>query len=668
MMASGRIAQVGGGVRRAGLGRPALDVLSARTAYIGLGLFYVLVVAHRPLMATPESMYDDGLYMKLALQIASGHWLGPYDGLTLAKGPGFPIFLAIIYSIGLPFGTAVCLAYVAAAGGLCAALHAIVKSNGLRVLLFATLLFAPPLASSVTTIIERDFFYASLTLGYFAALIDMSFADNAVRRWRSTVLAGVLGGWIWITREEGVWLIPGVVSLAGVAFLKGARTSRWRVSLAWVLALILSTATVLSIGLSNRIVYGRFEIAEIKSAPFQSAMMALERASSADLRAYVPVPSQARARLYGAVPSFAKLQPVLDPPTSQNEWEHESCAALPQTCGEIAGGWFIWALRSAVEEIGMYQSPATADAFYTLIAHEVEGACRSGTLNCATLVPPLIPPMTMSQIRGFPRTIIRSIETVAMIPVIDIGWMNTSPAAGLDRHFVELIGATPYGPGRIVALSGQFMSPSASVLTVSTGQGAEIIEFHPPAMTDKNSTPQDQLSDFDVVVGCSADPCTLSFNDTGHSSVVIDLGDPEASRTLSLGSGHITISDTQASSNTLRTRLTNAINRSLPIMARFYTLLMLTGTVCFVAQVIVGLYRRSLSILSGIAFSLGIAAASRIIVIALVDASSFPAIGNAYLSPAFPMAISFSILSIASVASDWHSRRTRASALNVAPR
>ena len=57
-------------------------------------LAYVFVVAHTPLAVQPDGVHDDEFFMSKGLNLAEGHWFGPYSQFTLMKGPGYPAFLA----------------------------------------------------------------------------------------------------------------------------------------------------------------------------------------------------------------------------------------------------------------------------------------------------------------------------------------------------------------------------------------------------------------------------------------------------------------------------------------------------------------------------------------------------------------------------------------------
>jgi hypothetical protein len=52
--------------------------------------------------------------MNIAKALLSGNWLGPYDNTVLAKGPIYPIWIAIVSASGMPLLLAQHLLYVAA--------------------------------------------------------------------------------------------------------------------------------------------------------------------------------------------------------------------------------------------------------------------------------------------------------------------------------------------------------------------------------------------------------------------------------------------------------------------------------------------------------------------------------------------------------------------------
>src|SRR5690242_15643742 len=73
--------------------RRALPFVAA-LVYLWLGMFVRL-------RAIGTNVGDDALYVREGLTILGGQWLGKaYDGLTLIKGPGYPLYMALNNRIG----------------------------------------------------------------------------------------------------------------------------------------------------------------------------------------------------------------------------------------------------------------------------------------------------------------------------------------------------------------------------------------------------------------------------------------------------------------------------------------------------------------------------------------------------------------------------------------
>ena len=49
-----------------------------------------------------DMVYDDAYFARSAGHLLEGNWLGPYDMLTLSKGPTYPLFIAGAYQLHLP--------------------------------------------------------------------------------------------------------------------------------------------------------------------------------------------------------------------------------------------------------------------------------------------------------------------------------------------------------------------------------------------------------------------------------------------------------------------------------------------------------------------------------------------------------------------------------------
>lgn len=355
----------------------------------------VWMVAAMPFTAAPVR-HDDLLFVNQAAALVEGEWLGKYDELTLAKGPFYPLFVAASYAARLPLRLAQDLLYVAFCLVAVVALRPVRLRAGVPCAIGALLLFAPlSYSATVAGRVIREGIYPALgglTIGLALGL----YLRRAERRRILVVWAGALGialAATWLTREEGVWIVLPVALMVGAAArgqrrrLRGVR----RALTVTALPLLLAGALTGAVAATNAGRYGWFAVVELKTSDFRRAYGSLLRVGEAERR-YVPVPIEVRRLLYEQSPRFAGLEPYLEGKPGRG-YAATSCDALPETCGDVGGGWFIWLFREAAALDGHYASAEQARAFYARLAIEIDGICASGKVECgrhrAALSPPL---------------------------------------------------------------------------------------------------------------------------------------------------------------------------------------------------------------------------------------------------------------------------------------
>src|SRR5262249_14749888 len=150
------------------------------------------------------------------------------------------------------------------------------------------------------------------------------------------VTLGLLAALFWLTREEGVWLVPALAvlvmagalrlwrdwrsginraprALAGLARLPGIPGA----GLAAVLAVVA--------GLNERH-YGTFMLNEFQTGSFPRAYGALSRIQSGEWVRHVPVSDSALQAAYSASAAARELQPYFDGVSGQ-AWRQMGCNA-----------------------------------------------------------------------------------------------------------------------------------------------------------------------------------------------------------------------------------------------------------------------------------------------------------------------------------------------------
>ena len=362
----------------------------------------LLLVAAQPVVAHANASFDDRLFLALAEQILKGHWLGPYSQFTLMKGPMYSLFIAGAYLARIPLPIAQHLLYLSGCALLVAALRPCLSANWQATVLFILLWWQP--MSYVELDVVRQNIYTPLTLLVFAGLCALETRRRARVRIRVLwgVLLGVSAGAFYLTREEGIWIVPGAGLLIAAAFWNSWRAGPGIRPLLVPLgtAMTCAAAVVSTVCALNYHYYNWFGTVEFRAAEFLSAYGALQRPIPSTEIGYVPVTREVREKLYPLSPAFAELESSLEGTIGQ-EWANlcRDLTGRPGEEREIAGGWFMWAMRDAVVESGHAHTAREALDFYKQIATEVNRACDEGRAGAArrrsdSMMPPWRPEFT----------------------------------------------------------------------------------------------------------------------------------------------------------------------------------------------------------------------------------------------------------------------------------
>ncbi|MEO6875658.1 MAG: hypothetical protein ABI222_12635, partial [Opitutaceae bacterium] len=139
-----------------------------------LTLVKLWLVRGQAIYAIGPADHDDRLFLQLADHLVRGEWLGPYNQLTLAKGPFYSCWVAFVYFLGLPLFFAQHLLYAAGCAFFVRAVRPAIASGAARFAIYALLLWNPMSfdASSMGRVL-RQHVYGPLALMLFAGLIAL---------------------------------------------------------------------------------------------------------------------------------------------------------------------------------------------------------------------------------------------------------------------------------------------------------------------------------------------------------------------------------------------------------------------------------------------------------------------------------------------------------------
>jgi hypothetical protein len=392
-------------------------------------ILYVVLCLYLPVALYGNSIDDDALFAAHAGSIVSGHWLGPYGLRTLAKGPGFPLFLAANAVLGLPITMSLALLYAAACAFFAWCLYRLTGAAWLSLVVFLAIEWHPAV---FPVRIARDDVTPAQLLLLLGCVIQFAFVARAGwPRWLWALAGGLDFGWFWMTREDVIWVVPGVMfMLVAQACLSWRRGAGLRGAAAAIAVFLLAAFGLhAAVATVNLVKYGTFQTVDFKGAAFERAVQDLQSVRVGPPVPFVPVPAKVRQAIDRVSPAFAALEPYFNGPGQF--WMSFGCAVDKSTCGDFAGGWFVFALRDAVAWDGQYGTPRQAAAYYRTISRQVEAACRSGRLTCAPGLS-FMPAVTRSQWAELPAEIGRPYDMVALVDPLAQGGPSTGDETQLQ--------------------------------------------------------------------------------------------------------------------------------------------------------------------------------------------------------------------------------------------
>ena len=357
------------------------------TIFLLILLKLILVMGNK-MDANPYAPHDDTLMYSRAVSISNFQWLGPYNNLILAKGAFFSLWLAFLHLLSIPMLIGNEILYTASCLFFIWCINNIVPNKKILLLIFAVLLFNPvTLGDHQINKIYRDGIFPALILFVFAGTIGMFLKKDEIKKMLiCSIISGIFLSAAWYTREDTFWILPFVITADIVIAIFLIAEKRYKDNIKKYIYIILPFIILfmsnLFISSLNYIKYGRFITNDYMSKDFQGAYGALTRVSHDKFDFYNPVPEEVRMKIYQVSPAFDELRPYLD--EGPFEWW--------KNFGKMHFGWplhdyyswFMWGLRDAVAACGYYENPQKAKEYYERLAKEVNNACNSGLLPSRT--------------------------------------------------------------------------------------------------------------------------------------------------------------------------------------------------------------------------------------------------------------------------------------------
>jgi hypothetical protein len=642
--------------------------MRGKAAFFGLAAVKLWLAGGPVITAIGPAMHDDLLFVKLGKSLSSFSWLGPYDHLTLIKGPFYPLWIAVTFLLGIPLPTAQHLLYIAACAVFIIAVRPVVSGQGTLFLLWAVLLFNP-MSCAIMATVEREGIYPALTVlvaaGAVGILARYERPPKDLAPWSKCL--GFSFAAFWLTREEGIWMIPTVLLIVGFAAV-GVRRIRpenirrylFHMCVAPFCIWLAAVGVVAGI---NKIAYGLFTTVEFRSSDFLAAYGALTRVKHSRWDPYYPVPRETRRRIYKISPAFAELSPSLEGFIGA-AWISSSCAASP--CDDIGGGGFMWALRDAVKVAGYHTSAGAAADYYRRLSEEVNLACADRRIECGPERASMMPPWRGEYARPLLDAFIACAGYLSRFEGFDA---RPSPSVGREEELVlfrDMTRTNTFSHASIAdvkklrQISGWAFAVkpgSSPAFSMRDADGAPVSakvkisaseDIYRRFLSEGKDFPNARNARFIVTAFCTdAYRLNLKTDDgSGEQNIPLDgsvtrMATPDIY--FQIDSVEYDFLPNQSKLDHIKISILSRIGAAYQAAAPFFAAFAL---ICYLIISVNMLRTRTVKNLWLINTALLIALVIRLLIISIIHVTSFSAINTRYLSPAYPLLLIFAILAL----------------------
>jgi hypothetical protein len=609
-------------------------------------VIYLFLMSHIPSVAVGYAFYDDALFVKLADHILRGAWLGPFDELTLSKGPFLPIWIAGAFWLKVPLVLSESCLYAGAGWVFVSVLRPQVKHPWWLFIMFAAFLFNPLLYNLENLRVSREGLYGPLSVMVMAVAVGWLAAQRRAgsRPWLWAVALGAALAACWMTREEGLELVPALGVLAAAALLE---TLRRNAALARpvLLAAAVAVAALAGVGAVrwlNHKEYGVWDVVDLKQPEFRAAYGALTRVLPEASQRHVPVCREALERASQASPTFAGLLRLFNPGWAQNGCWMEGMSACD---GEFRGGWFRFALRDAAAKAGCYASAAAARGCYRRIEEEVDSACASGRLSCLPPRDTWVPPWRARYAAQTVRSLGRAVYDLMFLPTLNIrpGYSDDGRYSNL---FLQRIKGRLFPVRDRWTLRGEVIMDAlldVHATFASAGRAPYITlsqAFGPLDLRHTHIT-------FTLSSDCWDDSCALVLQ--GRQGLVASIPAQQLLSGKEFDFGRLKVLVKELSRQEMAAgydaRQTARLFRWLRWLGNLYRVLIPAGFLValffYIRSVREASRRRILGLLPAVSTALLAAVFSRLLLFSFIDAVSWPAVNLLYFGPCYPLVILF---------------------------
>lgn len=357
-------------------------------AFFSALYFFTYINANNYLIV--DAFHDDALYYWLGQNIAAGKWLGNYMPLTLAKMPGYAMFLAFSIETGIPYMELFAICHILAVVFLIQkSKYLFGRAKYLIFILGILLLFSPFVATHLR--IYRFQLPALCFIVFLASIISVFKPGSKKPHWIFYIIDAIViivaWGILWFSREEYL-LYFGSLVLTVIAFLfvrKFIASGFWNLHPLFF-GLIGVMVFWLYISSMNNKYYGRFIANEKTSAPFTDVIKTFNSIADPEFPENVSGSAASREKIN----RVAEVVPMFEPMAKNliiqamgyrgTYFDTDALEFVNEPENTMTVSHFEWAWIGAASATGYYKDASTLAEFYTKLDKQLTKAIHEGRL------------------------------------------------------------------------------------------------------------------------------------------------------------------------------------------------------------------------------------------------------------------------------------------------
>lgn len=347
------------------------------------------LILELPIFAYVDYINDDELMVEQANNIKQGNWLGVYGYNTLLKGPVFPLYLAVLSILKLPYLLTTTLVYAVSICLFVYSIKDIIKNKFALFTVFLVMLFNPIMFSIDFQRVYRNSLTPSLAI-MIISFLNIAFLNrnNEKIRWyvSGIIFGSLIFPFFYYIREDSIWIVPFIVFYFIIIALNVIITclSKHVIKIEYIVKLFLLVLPLITLMLFNVVVgeinnkhYGDDAINMSDIDSLQAALHAILIVKTEDINSGASNPREKIRRLYVVSPTLNSMK---------DNFERLQNIISGRENGDVGDAMFMWAFLETISSSG-YNTFEAQDKVFNDIANEINQAIEDGKLETQDLTP-----------------------------------------------------------------------------------------------------------------------------------------------------------------------------------------------------------------------------------------------------------------------------------------